>query len=58
MKEVFIMEDLKVVIGSDHGGFHYKEKVIDYLTSRNIPFVDVGTIPEKMRLSGYCKSCL
>ena len=37
------MEDLKVVIGSDHGGFHYKEAIIDYLKARNIEFVDVGT---------------
>ncbi|MBO6087552.1 ribose 5-phosphate isomerase B [bacterium] len=37
------MEDLKVVIGSDHGGFHYKETVIDYLKARNIEFYDVGT---------------
>lgn len=37
------MEDLKVAIGSDHGGFQYKEKIIDYLTARNIPYVDLGT---------------
>ena len=37
------MEDLKVVIGSDHGGFHYKEQIIEYLKSRNIPFIDAGT---------------
>lgn len=37
------MEDLKVAIGSDHGGFLYKEKVIEYLKSRNIPFIDLGT---------------
>lgn len=37
------MEDLKVAIGSDHGGFYYKEKIKEYLTYRNIPFVDVGT---------------
>lgn len=37
------MEDLKVVIGSDHGGFHYKESIIDYLKARNIEFFDVGT---------------
>ncbi len=37
------MEDLKVVIGSDHGGFHYKEAIIDYLKARNIEFVDMGT---------------
>ena len=37
------MEDLKVVIGSDHGGFSYKETVIDYLKARNIEFDDIGT---------------
>ncbi len=37
------MEDLKVVIGADHGGFHYKEAIIDYLKARNIEFFDVGT---------------
>ena len=37
------MEDLKVAIGSDHGGFQYKEKIIDYLKARNIPYVDLGT---------------
>ena len=31
------MEDLKVAIGSDHGGYEYKEKIIDYLKARNIP---------------------
>ena len=41
--EVFIMENLKVAIGSDHGGFRYKESIIDYLKSRNIEYVDVGT---------------
>ena len=37
------MEDLKVAIGSDHGGFRYKEQIIEYLKSRNIPYFDVGT---------------
>ena len=37
------MEDLKVVIGSDHAGYEYKEKIIDYLNARNIPYTDVGT---------------
>ena len=37
------MEDLKVAIGSDHGGFNYKEQIIEYLKSRNIPYYDVGT---------------
>ncbi len=37
------MQDLKVVIGSDHGGFNYKEVIIDYLKSNNIEVFDVGT---------------
>lgn len=37
------MEHLKVAIGADHAGFHYKEIIIDYLKARNIEFVDVGT---------------
>lgn len=37
------MQDLKVVIGSDHGGFEYKEVIIDYLKSNNIEILDVGT---------------
>jgi len=37
------MENLKVAIGSDHAGFHYKEIVIDYLKARNIEYIDVGT---------------
>lgn len=37
------MEALKIVIGSDHGGFRYKESIIDYLKARNIEFVDIGT---------------
>ena len=37
------MENLKIAIGSDHGGFNYKESVMDYLRARNIEFVDVGT---------------
>ena len=37
------MDHLKVALGCDHGGFVYKQKIIDYLKSRNIEFVDVGT---------------
>ena len=37
------MEDLKVAIGSDHGGFHYTEQIIAYLKSRDIPYIDLGT---------------
>lgn len=37
------MENLKVAIGSDHGGFRYKEAVINYLKENNIEFIDLGT---------------
>ncbi len=37
------MDHLKVAIGCDHGGFNYKQKIIDYLKSRNIEYTDVGT---------------
>jgi len=36
------MEKLKIAIGSDHGGFLLKEKVIEYLKSRGIEFKDHG----------------
>jgi len=32
-----------ILIGADHGGFNLKEKIKNYLKSRNIPFEDVGT---------------
>ncbi len=37
------MEKLKIAIGSDHGGFEYKEKIKEYLKSKGYDFVDVGT---------------
>ena len=37
------MDHLKVAIGSDHGGFRYKESIIDYLKVRDIEYVDIGT---------------
>ena len=37
------MDHLKVALGCDHGGFVYKQKIIDYLKARDIEFVDVGT---------------
>lgn len=33
----------KIVIGSDHAGFTYKQQIIDYLTKKNIEIIDVGT---------------
>ncbi len=34
---------MKIAIGSDHGGFNYKNKIKEYLTSSGIVFVDAGT---------------
>lgn len=33
---------MKVYLGSDHNGFHLKEKVFAYLAKRNVPTEDVG----------------
>lgn len=33
-------------IGSDHGGFQLKEKIIEYLKEQNIVYIDYGTINE------------
>lgn len=33
---------MKIYLGSDHNGFHLKEKVFAYLVKRNIPVEDVG----------------
>jgi len=37
------MEKLTVAIGADHGGFELKEKIIEYLKSKNIQYKDFGT---------------
>lgn len=37
------MQKFKVVVGADHGGFEYKKAVIDFLKSKNIDYIDVGT---------------
>ena len=34
------MENLKVAIGCDHGGFHLKEKIKEYLEVHNIEHKD------------------
>ena len=41
------MEIKKIAIGSDHGGFKYKKIITDYLTSKNIEVIDVGTYSEE-----------
>ena len=33
----------KIVIGSDHAGFEYKEAIKQYLAKNNIETIDVGT---------------
>ena len=33
----------KIVIGSDHAGFEYKEAIKSYLSNNNIQTIDVGT---------------
>lgn len=34
---------MKIVLGADHGGFNYKNKIKEYLNSRGIEVVDAGT---------------
>ena len=34
---------MKIIIGSDHGGYNYKNEIINYLKSQSIDFEDVGT---------------
>lgn len=38
--------DLKIAIASDHGGFQYKEKIIELLQSQNIEYIDFGPLDE------------
>jgi len=33
----------KIIIGSDHAGFAYKQQIIDYLSDKDIEIIDVGT---------------
>lgn len=34
---------MKIAIGSDHGGFFYKEKIKEYLKSKKYEIIDKGT---------------
>lgn len=34
---------IKIVIGADHAGYEYKEAIKQYLTTKNIDVIDVGT---------------
>ncbi len=38
---------MKFVIGSDHGGYDLKEEVKEYLGSKGIEVIDVGTFDKK-----------
>lgn len=44
---MFNMNSLKIAIGSDHGGFRLKTKIIEYLKGQNIQFDDFGTFDEQ-----------
>ena len=33
---------MKIIIGSDHAGFEYKEDLIGLLKEKNIDFIDCG----------------
>lgn len=37
------MQNTKVVIGSDHGGFEYKEEIKKFLLEKGYKIIDVGT---------------
>ena len=38
---------MKIIIGSDHGGFELKKHIIEYLTKNNHTVVDAGCYDEK-----------
>lgn len=37
------MENLRIAIGSDHGGYEYKEQIVSHLKEKGCECVDVGT---------------
>ena len=37
------MGNTKIAIGSDHGGFEYKQEIVKYLEENNFDYEDVGT---------------
>ena len=37
------MEKLRIAIGSDHGGYEYKEQIVSHLKEKGYECVDVGT---------------
>jgi ribose 5-phosphate isomerase B len=38
-----MVTNVKIAIGSDHAGFELKQIIVEYLSSRNVDFVDCGT---------------
>ncbi len=38
----FLMGSLKIAIGCDHGGFHLKEKILEYLDVNKFEYKDFG----------------
>lgn len=37
------MENLRIAIGADHGGYEYKEQIVSHLKEKGYECVDVGT---------------
>jgi ribose 5-phosphate isomerase B len=37
---------MKLAIASDHGGFHLKNSLLQFLTSRKIEYVDLGVVSD------------
>jgi len=37
------VENLRIAIGSDHGGYEYKEQIVSHLKEKGYECVDVGT---------------
>lgn len=37
------MENLRIAIGSDHGGYEYKEQIVSHLKEKGYECADVGT---------------
>ena len=37
------MENLRIAIGSDHGGYEYKKQIVSHLKEKGYECVDVGT---------------